>query len=56
MTSLQIFGRSVGWTCAAIGALQLIGGARVEPGMAGDATVDSHVRFMGSVFTGYGLA
>lgn len=39
-----------------IGAVQLIGGVRAEPGMADDdATVDSHVRFMGPVFMGYGL-
>jgi len=55
MMSLRMFGRSVGWTCVSIGALQLLGGVRVEPGMAGNATVDSHVRFMGSVFAGYGL-
>lgn len=39
----------------AIGGLQLVGGTRGEPGMAADATVDSHVRFMGPVFAGYGL-
>ena len=39
----------------AIGAVQLVGGARVEPGMGDDPTVDSHVRFMGAVFAGYGL-
>ncbi|GAA1397254.1 hypothetical protein GCM10009613_49630 [Pseudonocardia kongjuensis] len=40
----------------AIGGIQLVGGVRGEPGMTGDATVDSHVRFMGPVFAGYGLA
>lgn len=40
----------------AIGGLQLVGGVSGEPGMTGDATVDSHVRFMGPVFAGYGLA
>lgn len=40
----------------AIGGLQLVGGMRGEPGMTGNATVDSHVRFMGPVFAGYGLA
>lgn len=39
----------------AIGGIQLVGGASAEPGMTGDATVDSHVRFMGPVFAGYGL-
>lgn len=39
----------------AIGAIQLVGGVRGEPGMTGDATTDSHVRFMGPVFAGYGL-
>lgn len=45
-----------GWTCIAIGGVQLFGGVRGEPGMTPDATVDSHVRFMGPVFAGYGLA
>ncbi|WP_420110551.1 DUF4345 domain-containing protein [Pseudactinotalea sp.] len=44
-----------GWTCIAIGAVQFLGGVRGEPGMEGEATVDSHVRFMGPVFAGYGL-
>jgi Domain of unknown function (DUF4345) len=39
----------------AIGGVQLVSGVRGEPGMTGDATVDSHVRFMGPVFIGYGL-
>ena len=39
----------------AIGAMQVIEGVRVEPGLPADATVDSHVRFMGAVFAGYGL-
>ena len=39
----------------AIGGTQLVGGTRAEPGMGRDATVDSHVRFMGAVFAGYGL-
>lgn len=39
----------------AIGGIQLVSGVRGEPGMPGDATVDSHVRFMGPVFAGYGL-
>ncbi|ANY07234.1 hypothetical protein AFB00_14150 [Pseudonocardia sp. HH130630-07] len=46
----------IGWACVAIGGLQLVGGARVEPGMTTDPTVDSHVRFMGPVFAGYGIA
>lgn len=49
-------GRVTGWSCIAIGGLQLVGGVRGEPGMPGDATVDSHVRFMGPMFAGYGLA
>lgn len=55
MTGLRILGRVTGWTCIAIGGVQLIGGVRGEPGMTGDATVDSHIRFMGPVFAGYGL-
>jgi hypothetical protein len=43
-------------TCVAIGAIQLVGGVSSEPGMSRDATVDSHVRFMGPMFAGYGLA
>jgi hypothetical protein len=45
----------MGYACIAIGGVQLVGGVRGEPGMSGDATVDSHVRFMGPVFAGYGL-
>lgn len=55
MPTLQTLGRVTGWTCIAIGGIQLVGGVRGEPGMAGDPTVDSHVRFMGPVFAGYGL-
>lgn len=55
MSPLRTLGRVTGWTCIAIGGIQLVGGARGEPGMPGDATVDSHIRFMGSVFAGYGL-
>ena len=44
-----------GSACVAIGTVQLVGGVRAEPGMTGDATVDSHVRFMGPVFAAYGL-
>lgn len=56
MSALRTLGRVTGWACIAIGGIQLVGGARREPGMIGDATVDSHVRFMGPVFAGYGLA
>lgn len=45
----------MGFACIVIGGIQLAGGVRGEPGMSGDATVDSHVRFMGPVFAGYGL-
>ncbi|ULN53416.2 DUF4345 domain-containing protein [Mycolicibacillus parakoreensis] len=55
MTGLRTLGRVTGWACVAIGAVQWLGGVRAEPGMAHDATVDSHVRFMGPVFAGYGL-
>ena len=55
MSTLATFGRLTGWACVAIGGVQLLGGVAVEPGMTGDATVDSHVRFMGAVFAGYGL-
>jgi len=55
MSALRTLGRVTGWTCVAIGGAQLVGGLRGEPGMTGDATTDSHVRFMGPVFAGYGL-
>lgn len=55
MSALRTLGRVTGWTCIAIGGIQLVAGVRGEPGMNGDATVDSHVRFMGPVFAGYGL-
>ncbi len=55
MAALKTLGRVTGWTCLAIGGVQLVGGVRGEPGMTDDATVDSHVRFMGSAFAGYGL-
>lgn len=55
MSVLRTLGRVTGSTCLAIGGLQLTGGTRVEPGMAQDPTVDSHVRFMGSSFVAYGL-
>lgn len=55
MTPLQGLGKVMGYVCIAIGGVQLVGGVRGEPGMTGDATVDSHVRFMGPVFAGYGL-
>ncbi len=55
MAGLRTIGRLIGWTCVVIGAVQLAGGVRAEPGMADDATVDSHVRFMGPMFAGYGL-
>lgn len=55
MSALRILGRVTGSACIAIGGIQLVGGVRGEPGMTGDATTDSHVRFMGPVFAGYGL-
>ncbi|WP_370616976.1 DUF4345 domain-containing protein [Mumia sp. Pv 4-285] len=55
MSALKTLGRVTGWTCVGIGALQVVGGVRTEPGMSGDATVDSHVRFMGAAFAGYGV-
>lgn len=55
MSALRTLGRVTGWTCMAIGGIQLVGGVSGEPGMSGEATVDSHVRFMGPVFAGYGL-
>lgn len=54
MSALRTMARVTGWTCVAIGGIQLVGGVSGEPGMTGDATVDSHVRFMGPVFAGYG--
>lgn len=56
MSTLRTVGRLTGWACIAIGGIQLVGGTRGEPGMTDDATVDSHVRFMGPVFAGYGVA
>lgn len=56
MSTLTAWGRLVGWACVAIGGIQLVGGTRGEPGMTDDPTVDSHVRFMGPVFAGYGVA
>lgn len=56
MSNLRVLARVTGMSCMAIGAVQLIGGVSSEPGMSGDATVDSHVRFMGAMFAGYGLA
>lgn len=55
MPALRTLGRVTGWTCVAIGGVQLVGGLHGEPGMTGDATTDSHVRFMGPVFAGYGM-
>lgn len=55
MAALSTLGRLTGWTCIAIGGVQLVGGVSGEPGLTGDATVDSHVRFMGPVFAGYGV-
>lgn len=55
MSALRTLGRVTGWTCIAIGGAQLVGGLHGEPGMTGDATTDSHVRFMGPVLAGYGL-
>ena len=55
MSELRALGRFTGLSCIAIGGVQLVGGVRAEPGMDGAATVDSHVRFMGSVFVAYGL-
>ena len=56
MSELRTLGRVTGWTCIAIGGIQLVGGVRGEPGMTRDATTDSHVRFMGPVFAGRGSA
>jgi hypothetical protein len=55
MPALRTFGRLTGWACVAIGGVELLSGVSVEPGMTGDATRDSYVRFMGAVFAGYGL-
>ena len=55
MSALRTLGRMTGWACIAVGGVELVGGVRGEPGMTGDATTDSHVRFMGPVFAGYGL-
>ncbi|PJJ57740.1 uncharacterized protein DUF4345 [Mumia flava] len=55
MSALRTLGRVAGWSCITIGTVQLVGGVRAEPGMSGDATVDSHLRFMGPIFASYGL-
>lgn len=56
MSKLATVAQGLGWSSVAIGVLQMIGGSRLEAGM-GDvsATVDSHVRFMGPMFMGYGV-
>lgn len=53
--TLKTLGRVTGSVCAAIGGFQFLGGVRGEPGMSGNTTTDSHVRFMGPIFIGYGL-
>lgn len=55
MMTLKTLGRATGSICMVIGGLQLAGGVRGEPGMTGNTTTDSHVRFMGPIFIGYGL-
>lgn len=55
MSTLRALARFTGWNCIVIGGVHLIAGVRGEPGLTGDATVDSHVRFMGPVFASYGL-
>jgi hypothetical protein len=54
MSPLSTLGRIAGWTCIGIGAMQVVSGVRFEPGIDGNATVDSHLRFMGAIFAGYG--
>lgn len=54
MSTLTSLGRFAGWSCLGIGAMQVLTGTRLEPGIDGDATVDSHLRFMGAIFAGYG--
>ncbi|MFC7493622.1 MULTISPECIES: DUF4345 domain-containing protein [unclassified Nocardioides] len=54
MSTLTVLGRITGWTCIGIGAMQIVSGVRFEPGIDGNATVDSHLRFMGAIFAGYG--
>lgn len=55
MMTLKMLGRVTGSISAAMGAFQFLGGVRGEPGMSGNTTTDSHVRFMGPIFIGYSL-
>ena len=41
MSTLRTVGRLTGWACIAIGGIQLVGGARGEPGMTDDAVAGS---------------
>lgn len=44
MMDLRTLGRVSGWTCIALGGVQLLGGVRVKPGMTGNATADSQAQ------------
>ncbi|MER7521215.1 DUF4345 domain-containing protein [Streptomyces sp. NPDC126499] len=54
--TLRVFAWTMGLACVAIGLLHVFGGNAAIPGEA-DAgpTVDSLGRFLGAIFTGYGL-
>ncbi len=57
MTALQKVAAGLGWSSVLIGGIQLVAGAAAEAGMQDvDATIDSHVRFMGAMFVGYGVS
>ncbi|MCB5182314.1 DUF4345 domain-containing protein [Streptomyces antimicrobicus] len=54
---LRALAQLMGWACVAIGLFHVALGNAALPGADGaGATVDSWGRFMGAVFTGYGLA
>lgn len=55
MSALTWTARATGCFCVGVGALQMLGGTRAEPGIDAEPTTDSHIRFMGPVFVAYGL-
>ncbi|MEU3713413.1 DUF4345 domain-containing protein [Streptomyces catenulae] len=55
--ALRLLALAMGYGCAAIGLFHVLGGNAAIPGASrAGATVDSLGRFLGAIFTGYGLA
>ncbi|MFF9482012.1 DUF4345 domain-containing protein [Streptomyces sp. NPDC014733] len=55
--ALRRLALAMGYGCAAIGLFHLLGGNAAIPGAThAGATIDSLGRFLGAIFTGYGLA